>query len=81
MEQNHNEAHRFAITFQRDKRSKRQTESALDKIKGIGDKTKTLLLQEFKSVKRIKEASIDDLAALIGQSKAKTIKEGLEQNP
>ena len=81
LEQIQNEVHRFAITFHRDKRSKRQTESALDKIKGIGDKTKTLLLQEFKSVKRIKEASIDDLAALIGQSKAKTIKEGLEQNP
>lgn len=78
LEQIQNEVHRFAITFHRDKRSKRQTESALDKIKGIGDKTKTLLLQEFKSVKRIKEASIDDLAALIGQSKAKTIKEGLE---
>ncbi len=81
LEQIQNEVHRFAITFHRDKRSKRQTESALDTIKGIGDKTKTLLLQQFKSVKRIKEASIDDLAAVVGQSKAKAIKEGLEQHP
>ncbi len=77
LEQIQNEVHRFAITFHRDKRSKRQTESALDKIKGIGEKTKTLLLQEFKSVKRIKEASIEELATKIGQSKAKIVKESL----
>jgi len=49
------EVHRFAITFHRDKRSKRQTASALDEIKGVGEKTKTALLKEFKSVKRIKK--------------------------
>ncbi len=77
LEQIQNEVHRFAITFHRDKRSKRQTESALDKIKGIGEKTKTLLLQEFKSVKRIKEAPIEALIEKIGAAKAKIIKEGL----
>ena len=51
------EVHRFAITFHRDKRSKSQVQSELDNIKGIGPATKTLLLKNFKSVKRIKEAS------------------------
>ena len=55
------EVHRFAITFHKDKRSKRQTKSALDDVKGIGEKTKTMLLKEFKSVKRIKEASLEAL--------------------
>ncbi len=71
------EVHRFAITFHRDKRSARQVASALDNIKGIGVKTKTSLLQEFKSVKRIKEASIGELAAVVGFSKAQLIKEQL----
>ena len=59
LEQIQDEVHRFAITFHRDKRSKRQVASALDNIKGIGEKTKTALLKEFKSVKRIKEATIE----------------------
>lgn len=67
------EVHRFAITFHRDKRSKRQTASELDKIKGIGEKSKTALLKEFKSVKRIKEASMESLTMLIGEKKAKII--------
>ena len=71
------EVHRYAITFHRDKRSKRQVASALDSIKGIGEKTKTALLKEFKSVKRIKEASLEDISAIIGEAKAKTVKEGL----
>ena len=71
------EVHRFAITFHRDKRSKRQVASALDEIKGIGEKTKTALLKEFKSVKRIKEASLEEITAVIGATKAKVIKEGL----
>ena len=71
------EVHRFAISFHRDKRSKRQIASALDSIKGIGEKTKTALLKEFKSVKRIKEASLEDISAIIGEAKAKTVKEGL----
>lgn len=77
LEQIQNEVHRFAITFHKDKRSKRQTESALDKIKGIGDKTKNALLKEYKSVKRIKETPIEALTELIGESKAKIIKENL----
>ena len=71
------EVHRFAISFHRDKRSKRQVASALDNIKGIGEKTKTALLKEFKSVKRIKEASFEEISAVIGEAKAKTVKAGL----
>ena len=69
--------HRFAITFHRDKRSKRQTASALDTIKGIGPKTKDALLAHFKSVKRIKEASIEEIEAIVGKSKAKAVSEAL----
>lgn len=68
------EVHRFAITFHRDKRSKRQTASALDEIKGVGEKTKTALLKEFKSVKRIREASHEELARVAGKAKADIIK-------
>lgn len=78
LEQIQDEVHRFAITFHRNKRSKRQVASALDTIKGIGDKTKTALLKEFKSVKRIKEASLEDISAIIGETKAKVVKENLQ---
>ncbi len=77
LEQIQNEVHRFAITFHRDKRSKRQVASALDTIKDIGEKTKTALLKEFKSVKRIKEASLEEISAIAGEAKAKIIKEAL----
>lgn len=69
------EVHRFAITFHRDKRSKSQVQSELDNIKGIGPATKTLLLKNFKSVKRIKEASSEEIEKIVGTSKAKIIKE------
>ena len=59
---------------------KQQVASALDNIKGIGEKTKTALLKEFKSVKRIKEATIEEVSAIIGESKAKIIKEGLDNH-
>lgn len=72
------EVHRFAITFHRDKRSKHALHSELDDIKGIGPKTKDLLLKELKTVKRIKEASIKEIAAIIGPSKAKIIAEHFE---
>lgn len=72
------EVHRFAITFHRDKRSKHALHSELDDIKGIGPKTKDLLLKELKTVKRIKEASIEEIAAIIGPSKAKIIVEHFE---
>lgn len=64
------EVHRFAITFHKDKRSKGQTKSELDDIKGIGEKTKVLLLRQYKSVKRIREASFDELKELVGEAKA-----------
>lgn len=67
------EVHRFAISFHRQKRSKQQIASELDSIKGIGNKTKQLLLKEFKSVKRIKEASYDDIRNLIGTKRASII--------
>ena len=78
LEQIQDEVHRFAITFHRDKRSKRQTASALDSIKGIGEKTKSTLLRHFKSVKRIREASEEELTNLIGAAKAKVLMEGLK---
>lgn len=64
------EVHRFAITFHREKRSKRQITSELDQIRGIGPKTKELLLKHFKSLKRIKEATVDELTAVVGEKKA-----------
>lgn len=64
------EAHRFGITHHRNRRSKSQIVGALDGIKGIGPKTAEALLQHFKSVKRIREASEPDIAAIVGPSKA-----------
>lgn len=71
------EAHRFGITHHRDRRSKSAITSELDAIKGIGEKTKTALLQEFRSVKRIREATPAQIAAVIGPAKAKLVVEGL----
>ncbi len=72
------EVHRFAIIFHRDKRSKRQTASELDNIKGIGEKSKQALLQHFKSVKRIKLADTEEIASIIGQSKAELVQKSLK---
>ncbi len=69
------EVHRFAITFHKDKRSKRQIASELDTIKGIGPTTKTALLTHFKSVKRIREASFEEVVSVVGQAKAKILTE------
>ena len=71
------EVHRFAITFHRDKRSKSQVASALDHIKGVGEKRKTALLKTFKSVARIKQATLEEIAAVVGEAAAKSIKESL----
>ncbi|MCF0159991.1 MAG: excinuclease ABC subunit UvrC, partial [Bacteroidaceae bacterium] len=71
------EVHRFAISFHREKRSKSQIHSELDDIKGIGKQTQITLLKHFKSVRRIKNASEDELSAVIGKAKAKLIKENL----
>ena len=75
MTQIQDEVHRFAITFHRDKRSKRQTASELDTIKGIGEKSKQTLLAHFKSVKRMKEATAEELAAVVGEAKARILLE------
>ena len=72
------EAHRFAIAHHRQQRGRGQVRSALDEVKGIGPATKKLLLKEFKSVKRIREASVDQLAAVIGPAKAKILAEALQ---
>ena len=67
------EVHRFAITFHRNKRSKHALHSELEDIKGIGPKTRDVLLKELKSVKRIKETSEEEIAKLIGSAKAKIV--------
>lgn len=71
------EVHRYAISFHRDKRSKSQLRSELDTIPGVGPKTKQVLLKAFKSVKRIREASEEELAKVVGEAKAKAIKKSL----
>ena len=67
------EVHRYAITFHRDKRSKHALKSELDDIKGIGPKTKDLLMKKLKTVKRIKNASLDELTENVGKAKAQII--------
>ena len=74
------EAHRFGITFHRNRRSKSQTTSILDKIDGIGDKTKQLLLKEFRSVARIKKAELQQLIDLIGPAKAQILHKALHED-
>lgn len=74
------EAHRFGITHHRNRRSKAAIVSELDSIKGIGDKTKTALLQEFKSVKRLREASVEEIEKIVGKAKARLIVAGLAQH-
>jgi excinuclease ABC subunit C len=73
IQQLRNEAHRFGITFHRDKRSKEALNTELENISGIGDKTVVELLRHFKSTKRIKAANFEALANVIGASKAKKI--------
>ena len=73
------EVHRFAITFHRDKRSKHQVASELDEIKGIGPRTRDLLIKHLRSVKRIREASLKALIEVIGDNKAKILHEALAQ--
>ena len=77
IQQMRNEAHRFAINFHRNKRSKQALTSSFDEIPGIGEKTKTALLKRFKSLKKIKETSLELLISEVGKSKAKKLKEFL----
>ena len=74
-----NEAHRFGITFHRNKRSKGAIRSGLDAIPGVGPKTKENLLKKFKSFKRIKAAPIKDLIELLGEKKGKQLHEHLNR--
>lgn len=74
------EVHRFAISFHRDKRSKRQTASELDTIAGIGPATKQTLLKQFKSVKRVKEATLPELQVLLGTARGEKIYHNLHTN-
>ncbi len=78
LEQMQNEVHRFAITFHKDKRSKSQIASELDAIKGIGEKTKVLLLRQYKSIRRIREADPEEIRQLIGEAKAALLLAGLK---
>jgi len=75
-----NEAHRFGITFHRDKRSKSALNSSIDTIPGIGEKTMLTLIQHFKSVKRLKLASEKEISEVVGVSKAKKITDFYKTN-
>ena len=75
IQQLRNEAHRFGITFHRNKRSKEALNTSMDAIDGIGEKTVIELLKNFKSLERIKLATFEELAEIIGPSKSKKIKE------
>ena len=77
IQQMRNEAHRFAITLHRNKRSKQALTSSFDGIPGIGEKTKTALLKRFKSLKNIRETSLELLISEVGESKAKKLKDFL----
>lgn len=74
------EAHRFGITHHRNRRSKGQIVSELDDIKGVGEKTKAALLQTFKSVKRLREASVDAIAEITGPARASLIYNALHES-
>lgn len=78
LERIQDEVHRFAITFHRDRRSKKQVASALDAVKGIGEKRKAELLKRFKSVARIRQASMEELAEVVGSAVAKNILDSLK---
>ena len=74
------EAHRFGITHHRNQRSKGQIVSELDGVKGVGEKTRDALLQHFKSAKRLREASIDSIADIVGPSKASIVYNALHDS-
>ena len=79
MTQIQDEVHRYAITFHRDKRSKHALHSELDDIKGIGPKAKEALLSKFKSVKKMKEASLEQLSEVLGPHKAEILSKYFEE--
>lgn len=79
IQQMRDEAHRFAITFHRDKRSKNSINTSLENISGIGEKTILKLLKKYKSFKRIKEANKDEIEALVGKSKTQILLEAIKK--
>ena len=79
IQQARNEAHRFAINYHRDRRSQNFTKSSLLDIKGIGKKSTDELLKHFKSVKRIKAAAVEEIAEVIGNQKARLVRENLDR--
>ncbi len=79
LQQVRDEAHRFAITFHRLRRSKRTLTTELKEIKGIGEKTAEKLLRDFKSIKQIKEASEEELGKSVGKAKAKLIRKYFDE--
>jgi excinuclease ABC subunit C len=81
LQQIRNEAHRFAITFHRDKRSKTSLTSQLDNIKGIGPKSKTALLSHFRSFDNILKASPEDIETLLGPAKSKILLHYIKKIP
>jgi excinuclease ABC subunit C len=74
IQQLRNEAHRFGVTFHRQKRSKQALQGELETIPGIGEKTAVELMRKFKSTKRIANASLEDLSEVVGISRATKIK-------
>jgi len=74
LQQIRDEAHRFAITFHRQKRSKGQLKTEIEGLEGIGEKTAVKLLKHFKSIKKIKEAPFEEIEKLVGKTKAEIIK-------
>ena len=80
IQQLRNEAHRFGITHHRNKRSKAAIKTELENITGVGEKTRTDLLRKFKSTKRVKDASLEELTAVIGQSRAKKVRAYFKEN-
>ncbi len=80
IQQLRDEAHRFGITHHRNRRSKSQLTSALDSIKGVGEKTREILIANFKSVKRLREASEEEIATVVGKAKAQAVYGGLHPN-
>ena len=81
IQQLRDEAHRFAITFHRDLRSKNAHQSVLDQISGLGPKTKQKLLTKYRTLNKIKEAKTEELESLIGKSKTKSLLEGIKKVP
>jgi len=73
IQQLRNEAHRFGIEFHRNKRSQKMLTSEFDAIPGIGEKTKILLIQSFKTIDAVKDASLDEIQKVIGKAKAKQV--------